>query len=177
MVKQSIVQPCTHKISAFLAKKGPYFANNGHFRPLAPPAAPKGLDICWTKFLAKNGAKCWNLMGTKLDNTLFNQRNEMALLVFPKSKNFLNIYHVVVFSHYLQPSKRQKSEVFGFYSREVLLTLQSPLQHCINKHLSKMIKTFEKWKWFKLCQQREHFCNKRFYGQRKTCNNKARYDG
>ena len=57
--------------------------------------------------------------------------------------------------HIICSQEETWSEVFGFYSREVLSTLQSPLQHCINKHSSKMIKTFEKWKWFKLCQQRE----------------------
>ena len=51
-------------------------------------------------------------------------------------------YQVVVCSHYSSQA-RDINLKFLVYFREVLSTLQSPLQHCINKQLSKMMKTFK----------------------------------
>ena len=61
-----------------------------HLKPLEVPMCENGhhcqnLAIFWPKM----GQKWWNLMGARLDITLFNQRKKLASLVFPKSKNFL----------------------------------------------------------------------------------------
>ena len=92
--------PRCHFLGALMAQTGhpgcvwqcPTLSNQcpTHLKPLEVPMCENGhhcqnLAIFWPKM----GQKWWNLMGARLDITLFNQRKKLASLVFPKSKIFL----------------------------------------------------------------------------------------